>query len=96
MITNKPKEKAKELVDRFLKVRVDASTFDSIKCKYLDIDEAKQCALICVDEKIKIIDIIMNDKNLDISANATAYVLIKDLQEVKKEIEKYGNRINNE
>ena len=36
----KAKEKAKELVDRF-------------RVGYINFEEAKQCALICVDEMLK-------------------------------------------
>ena len=38
-----PKEKAKELVDRFLNEQNDTE----------EISQAKQCALICVDEILK-------------------------------------------
>ena len=38
-----PKEKAKELVDRFLNEQNDTE----------EISQAKQCALICVDEVIE-------------------------------------------
>ena len=42
-----PKEKAKELVDRFMNIQ-DSIGFNSHNLMYLK--EAKQCALICVDE----------------------------------------------
>ena len=76
------KQKAKELVDKYL--NIDGSDDCGNSYSYV----ATQCALICVDESIKNVEILMNDKNLDISANATAYVLIKDLNELKQEIEK--------
>jgi len=39
-----PKEKARELVDRYLNL---------FPHQYLDLDEAKQCALIAVDELVE-------------------------------------------
>ena len=60
------KEKAKELVDKF--------TFTCIECDY---DwKAKQCALICVDEIINIID--AEDQ----------FILYNYWQQVKQEIDK--------
>ena len=40
-----PKEKAKELVDKFN--RVEGHNYD---CEYIETDMAFDCALICVDE----------------------------------------------
>ena len=49
-----PKEKAKELIDIYKK-QVSMTIKDySLVCKVLDIDMAKQCALIAVDEILKI------------------------------------------
>ena len=44
-----PKEKAKELVERFINYAGHNSFLDS----HTQRDYAKQCALICVDELIK-------------------------------------------
>jgi hypothetical protein len=49
-----PQEKAKELVDIYKK-QVSMTIKDySLVCKVLDIDMAKQCALIAVDEILKV------------------------------------------
>jgi hypothetical protein len=65
--TMTPKEKAKELVDKFSAVPL------------LDSYEAKQCALVAVDEIIKAIKI---------ADNITFMYVIDYYQEVKQEIEK--------
>ena len=80
-----PKEKAEELVDRFLKVRVDVSTFDSIKGRYLDIDEAKQCALICIDNEIELVKHIINERGF---STIQGDKIIKEKLEVRNEIER--------
>lgn len=46
-----PKEKAKELVDKFARIDGYQDTIDLSKCEY-----EKQCALIAVDEIIKSIN----------------------------------------
>ena len=46
-----PKEKARELVDRFLNTIIDNPTESNIKRYW---NETKQCALICVDEIIEV------------------------------------------
>ena len=62
-----PKEKAKELVDKF-----------TFRCEECDYDwNAKQCAIIAVDEILNVINRDMNYQNV------YAYFL-----EVKQEIEK--------
>jgi len=76
-----PKEKAKELVDRFSNISLGE---DAMGNPYLmgseTIEEAKECALICVDESIK---------NLNPWKNSyMGRQQIKELQEVKQEIEK--------
>jgi len=65
----KAKDKAKELVNKFLQI------YDG------RVPQAKQCALICVDEKIK-----TASKGVLPSEFPTKEVL--RLREVKKEIEK--------
>ena len=49
-----PKEKAKELVSKFQK-----QIFFDVTNERLDIEEAKGCALIAVDEIIQAIDNVM-------------------------------------
>ncbi len=71
-----PKEKAIELVDKFtLYLGTDVN---GDEC-YVDVIEAKQCALICVDEMLGIYDIEGYDGD-DIEM---AY-----LEEVKQELNK--------
>ena len=54
-----PKEKAKELVDKFAKIDGYQDSIDLSKCDY-----EKQCALIAVDE---ILNIKSVDKDYDLS-----------------------------
>lgn len=44
-----PKEKAKELVDKFARIDGYQDSIDLSKCDY-----EKQCALICINEMIRI------------------------------------------
>jgi hypothetical protein len=71
-----PKEKAKELVDKYLNASFNCKDCDmpycDMKCTNLSVNEAKQCALIAVDEIIK--------SNAMLPPNL-------NWQEVKKEIE---------
>ena len=71
-----PKEKAEKLVDKHLMIL--ANVWDSLRTKE---DMAKQCALICVNEKIK-----TASKGILPSEFPTKEVL--KLREVKQEIEK--------
>jgi hypothetical protein len=74
-----PKEKAKELIDIYKK-QVSMTIKDySLVCKVLDIDMAKQCALIAVDEILW----ILNELQDSYSDNASMFY-----NEVKQEIEK--------
>ena len=66
------KEKAKELVDRFLQV------YDG------RVPQAKQCALICVDEKQKTIDKMFNGY----------YTMSKEWQKEYDELEEVKQEIN--
>ena len=68
-----PKEKAAELIVNY-----------QLKCKSLDYDEAKQCALIAVDE---IINSYIQEKN---NGYIVSEKIISYWEEVKQEIEKYG------
>tara|TARA_R110002126_G_scaffold17659_1_gene68509 strand:+ start:207 stop:431 length:225 start_codon:yes stop_codon:yes gene_type:complete len=73
----KAKKKAKELVDRFtLYLGTDVN---GDEC-YVDVMEAKQCALICVDEKIE--TLLPYAGLLDIKKE------IEELEEVKQELNK--------
>ena len=72
------KEKANDLIDKFLDVEWDSLDEEGGGC-FLVRHEAKQCALICVDEIIK--SSLSYDYNMAISAN-------NYWQEVKQEIEK--------
>jgi len=71
----KAKEKAKELVERYLKKIIELA-YAETKSKEL----AKQCALICVDEKIE--TLLPYAGLLDIKKT------IDELEEVKQEINK--------
>ena len=46
-----PKEKAEQLVDRFVKLTYSVNKFNYIT--ELECEVSKQCALICVDEILK-------------------------------------------
>lgn len=72
-----PKEKAKELVDRMFYTIVDRKNKMSIKMYW---DEAKQCALICIDEII--------ENNVNLLDSIEYHRELNILQEVKQEIEK--------
>tara|TARA_R110000803_G_scaffold163609_1_gene227289 strand:+ start:303 stop:533 length:231 start_codon:yes stop_codon:yes gene_type:complete len=71
-----PKEKARELVERFMDIK--PTTSDKLK-EQLIYDEAKQCALICVDEMIKFI-IEKQNESMYFEMD------LKYWQEVKREI----------
>jgi hypothetical protein len=74
-----PKEKAEELVDIYKK-QVSMTIKDySLVCKVLDIDMAKQCALIAVEEMLD----FRNKLYINEGSIAHQYLL-----EVKQEIEK--------
>lgn len=77
----KTKDKAKELVDRFLDEQNDTN----------ELSQAKQCALICVDEIMIIIDVI----HIEHMQNAPTLYMNSEgkdqyhyWKEVKQEIEK--------
>ena len=68
-----PKEKAKALIDRFLKIEIWIDETDNSTYSHkINLEEAKQCALICIDEMLRYTD----------------WSNIKFLQEVKQEIER--------
>ena len=68
------KEKAKDLVDRFLNEQNDTE----------EISQAKQCALICVDE-------ILKNQPYDIYTIDQCNNLTKYWQEVEQEIKNHEN-----
>ena len=53
-----PKEKAKELVDKFN--RVEGHNYD---CEYIETDMAFDCALICADEVLKTVPFVGDFRN---------------------------------
>jgi len=73
-----PKEKAEELVLRYLRLQEKGSS------NWLHKTLAKQCALIAVDEIIENIDFELCDMNGDFYINPK----VKYWKEVKREIEK--------
>jgi hypothetical protein len=93
-----PKEKAEELVDKF-KPHSHFWVHDLGRQKDYEIEQlenAKQCALIAVDEKISLLNEIIN-QSVDVyqSINTTKRLcvdilnqMLKELKEVKEEIEK--------
>ena len=72
------KEKAKELVDRFLK---EFPSTDDIGFGQIKI--AKQCALICVDREIESLSLLC----IGYAIEDIIQPLINELKEVKREIE---------
>jgi maleate cis-trans isomerase len=75
-----PKEKAEELVQRFSRVIPFQDTYYSEEELYkMHKKDAKQCALICVDEFIDA---------LDFNCSPTAEGLTEFYTEVKQEINK--------
>ena len=72
----KAKDKAKELVNRFMEVNREQRYQDD-----LNIFEAKQCALICVEKILKELDGFVNDDGYQFSR-------VQFYKEVKQEINK--------
>ena len=71
-----PKEKAKELVEMFLALKkINPNTIT----RPYNWQEAKQCSLICIDEKIK--------TGIDLNGEMFSG-FIEGLQEIKQEINK--------
>ena len=88
-----PKEKAKELVDRFNNVIRPMSKRNTIKINiHMHPEHAKQCALTCVDEilkaneKISLKDLSQTMETNDILSQLTDNAMY--WQEVKQEINK--------
>jgi hypothetical protein len=76
----KPKEKAKELTLKFMKIDSDSEKFDEFKMKFF---YAQRCALIAVDEMILVLP--FTDTNATL--NEYAIHLQKYLEQVKQEIQ---------
>jgi hypothetical protein len=78
--TMKAKDKAKELVDKYLNASFNCKECDmpfcESPCTMLDLREAKECALICVDE-------IINEDNDFIHS----FAHLSYWKEVKQEIQ---------
>jgi hypothetical protein len=82
-----PKEKAKQLIDRYLNEEINFPYIDSedgrcIGAGYMTYNSAKQCALIAVDEILNNFGLISMGKQ-----HYCAYYTIQYYEEVKKEIE---------
>jgi hypothetical protein len=77
------KEKAQELVDKFINASFNCKDCDmpfcDIPCTKLNLYEAKQCALICVNELLTLREALF------INEGSMAYLYLK---EIKEEIEK--------
>lgn len=81
-----PKEKAIERVNKYKNAPFNCKDCDmpycDIRCTQLNISEAKQCALIEVDEILENFGTLTEGKQ-----HYAAYCTIKFYEEVKKEIE---------
>lgn len=73
------KDKAKELVEKFLPYSYYHEMDNSMNRNYQQEDNAKQCALICVDEIIKQLDCISFNHDIE-------DLPFKYWEEVKQEI----------
>ena len=73
-----PKEKALELVQKYFKANHQPYGFK----------DAKQCALIAVDELIKYHDDLMDVVRYELPSNIVAIIPYKYWDDVKQEIEK--------
>jgi Mn-dependent DtxR family transcriptional regulator len=78
-----PQEKARELVNKYIPLTVRLiADYDWVE----DIDSAKQCALIAVDQVIEMLDVVCESKSYD-PFEAPMYDL-KEWKQIKEEIEK--------
>jgi hypothetical protein len=75
-----PKEKAEQLVDRFVKLTYSVNKFNYIT--ELECEVSKQCALICVDEILKAL------YEVEYWEKDSAIKICKHYKEVKQEINK--------
>ena len=86
-----PKEKAEELVDKFYQTTPNEYFVNEpigIKGRYKSWEQAKQCALIAVDELIKYHDDLMDVVRYELPSNIVAVIPYKYWDDVKQEIEK--------
>lgn len=88
-----PKEKAEELVYKYKDAPFNCTGCDmpycDIPCTMLNIGEAKQCALIAVDEVIKVCPYYSKEGCETIEQlRANDYEFVTYWEEVKQEIEK--------
>jgi hypothetical protein len=72
-----PKQKAKQLVDKFISYSYFSNGNNAMNRQYQQEDNAKQCALIAVDELIKYAKTFGDVTELD----------IQHFEDIKKEIE---------
>ena len=85
------KEKANELVDKFYQTTPNEYFVNEpigIKGRYKSWEQAKQCALIAVDELIKYHDDLMDVVRYELPSNIVAVIPYKYWDDVKQEIEK--------
>lgn len=79
-----PKEKARELVNSFVKLYYHQTE------NYLELDEAKQCALIAVEEILSEYQSMSDSESILVINNKPTFVVHQLVywMEVKQEIEK--------
>jgi hypothetical protein len=83
-----PKEKAIELVNKFIGYSYFSDGNNSMNIQYQQEYNAKQCALIAVDEIIKVCPYISSKNKQTIDEFNSPYYAFADYwQEVKSEIE---------
>ena len=90
-----PKEKAKELIEKYLSFVDWYDLQEDCTNREWAIRNAKKCALICVDENVKMLKIILDQSiNIYQSLNTPKKLcidllnpLLKFWEQVKKEIE---------
>ena len=89
-MTAEQQKKAKELIKKF---KPHARYWDCYNDEPLEEDNAKECALICVDDEIKILQNLKNKLESMALLDSTFEVmgLIDELQQVRNEIINYKN-----
>ena len=83
-----PKEKAIELIDKFNNHTVKELVYLKNGKVIEGKTEAKECALIALDELIKYHDDLMDVVRYELPSNIVAVIPYKYWEDVKKEIEK--------
>ena len=85
----KPSENAKELVERFRVVELSRVEDICKTIKAVSLDVAKKYALICVDEKIGLLKYFFGAYNMEDEWFEEMWNRkLKELEEIKQEIEK--------